>query len=80
MQANQIQAKGRRAFSLIEVLVVVAIIGLLFAVAVPVLSSSANNARQASREIIKAHLQQARAHAIATGNSVAVAIPIRNPV
>jgi Tfp pilus assembly protein FimT len=55
---------------------VMAIMAVLLAVAVPVFSNSPTNARQASREIIKAHLQQARAHAIATGTSVAVAIPV----
>ena len=78
MQAKRIHPRDRNAhaFSLMEVLAVMAIIGLLLAVAVPVFTNTANSARQASREIIKAHLQQARAHAIATGNSVAVAIPV----
>lgn len=64
------------AFSLIEILVVVAIIAVLLAAAVPMLSNFAANASQASREIVKAHLQQARAHAIASGASTAVAIPV----
>jgi len=80
MQANQCNPMARDrhapAFSLIELLTVVAIMGLLLAVAVPVISNSSSNARQTSREIIKAHLQQARAHAIATGNATAVAIPV----
>lgn len=63
------------AFSLIEVLVVMVIISILLVAAVPVFSNSSNSARQASREIIKAHLRQARAHAIATGVPTAVAIP-----
>ncbi|MGJ8634921.1 MAG: pilus assembly FimT family protein [Luteolibacter sp.] len=62
-------------FTLIEVLVVVAIIGIMLVVAVPMFSNSSNSARQASRGIIKAHLQQARAHAIASGNATAVVIP-----
>ena len=72
------KASNRRsqAFSLIELLVVIAIMGLLLAAAVPIFSNSSNNARQASREIIKAHLQRARAHAIATGTSTAVAVPV----
>jgi hypothetical protein len=49
---------------------------MLLAVAVPLLSDPSNNARQASREIIKAHLQRARAHAIASGSSTAIAIPV----
>ncbi len=63
------------AFSLIELIVVIAIISLLLVATIPVFSDSSNNARQTSREIIKAHLRQARAHAIATGVSTAVAIP-----
>lgn len=76
MQANQFHSRGRHAFSLIELLAVMVIMGILIAVAVPVFSNTSNHARQASREIIRAHLQQARAHAIATGTSTAVAIPV----
>ena len=75
MQVHHIHSRDR-AFGLIELLAVMAIIGLLLAAAVPVFSNTANSARVASREIIKAHLQQARAHAIATGTSVAVAVPV----
>ena len=64
------------AFSLVELLAVIAIMGLLMAVAVPVFSDPSNSARQASREIVMAHLQRARAHAVATGNPTAVAIPV----
>jgi prepilin-type N-terminal cleavage/methylation domain-containing protein len=64
------------AFSLIELLAVIAIIAVLLVAAVPIFSNSTNNARNASREIIKAHLQQARAHAIATSTATAVAIPV----
>ncbi|MGJ8643677.1 MAG: pilus assembly FimT family protein [Luteolibacter sp.] len=63
-------------FSLIEVLTVIAIMSILLVAAVPVLSNSLSSARQASREIIKAHLQQARAHAISSGNATALAIPV----
>lgn len=65
-------------FSLIEVLTVIAIMTILLVAAVPVLSNSSSNARQSSREIIKAHLQQARAHAISSGNATAIAIPLLN--
>ena len=70
--------KNRRvpAFSLIELLTVIAIIAVLLVAAIPMFSNSAVNASQASREIVKAHLQQARAHAIASGSSTAVAIPV----
>ncbi|MFU8892224.1 MAG: Tfp pilus assembly protein FimT/FimU [Luteolibacter sp.] len=64
------------AFSLIELLVVIAIVAILLTASVGLFSNSANQARQASRDIIKAHLQQARAHAIATGNATALAIPV----
>lgn len=79
MQANPCKPQARnrlgRAFSLIELLAVMAIMSVLLAVGIPLLSNSSNNARLASREIIGAHLQQARAHAIATGTATAVAIP-----
>ncbi|QTN32983.1 prepilin-type N-terminal cleavage/methylation domain-containing protein [Akkermansiaceae bacterium] len=68
--------RRQKAFSLIELLVVIAIMAILIAAAVPVFSNTQNNARQASREIIKAHLQQARAHAIAASTPTAVAIPV----
>ncbi|MBC7980729.1 MAG: prepilin-type N-terminal cleavage/methylation domain-containing protein [Armatimonadetes bacterium] len=68
--------RHRSAFSLIELLTVMAIISILLVATIPIFSNASNNARQASREIVKAHLQQARAHAIATGNSTAVAIPV----
>lgn len=64
------------AFSLVELLAVIAIMSILLLVAVPIFTDPSNNARQASREIIKAHLQRARAHAIASGSPTAVAIPV----
>lgn len=63
-------------FSLIEILTAIAIMSVLLAAAIPVFSNSSLNARQTSREIIKAHLQQARAHAISSGNATALAIPV----
>ncbi|MEP2776776.1 MAG: prepilin-type N-terminal cleavage/methylation domain-containing protein [Luteolibacter sp.] len=63
-------------FSLIEILTVIAIMAILLVAAIPVLSNTSSNARQASREIIKAHLQQARAQAISSGNATALAIPV----
>ncbi len=64
------------AFTLVEVLVVITIISILLVAAVPIFSNTSNSARQSSREIIKAHLQQARSHAIASGNPTALAIPV----
>ena len=71
-QATQYRA---RAFSLMELLVVIAIISLLLVAAYPIFTNNSNSARNASREIIKGYLQQARAHAIASGNATALAIP-----
>ena len=76
MHFPQAQRSGTApAFSLLELLVVMAIISVLLVAAVPIFSNSSNTARIASREMIKAHLQQARSHAIATGNATAVTIP-----
>ncbi|MDP4623792.1 MAG: prepilin-type N-terminal cleavage/methylation domain-containing protein [Akkermansiaceae bacterium] len=65
-------------FSLLEMLVVISIMAILIVAAIPVFANTSSNARQASREIIKAHLQQARAHAISSGNATALAIPVLN--
>jgi len=64
------------AFSLVELLAVIAIMAVLLAVAVPIFTDPSNSARQASREIIRANLQRARAHAIASGSSTAITIPV----
>lgn len=65
------------AFSLIELLVVMAIVMILAGMAVYGLSDSTQNARRTSRELVRAHLQQARAHAIATRSQTALIIPAR---
>jgi len=70
------QTSGASAFSLIEMLVVMGIISLLLVAAYPIFSNNSNTARNASREILKGHLQQARAHAISAGNATAIAFPI----
>lgn len=81
MQAvrNQ-QAAGSRSggFSLIELLVVMGIISVLLVAAFPIFTNNSNSARNASREIIKGYIQQARAHAIASGTPTALAIPVLN--
>jgi prepilin-type N-terminal cleavage/methylation domain-containing protein len=64
------------AFSLVELMAVIAIMAILLAVAVPIFTDPSNSARQASREIIRANLQRARAHAIASGSSTAITIPV----
>ena len=66
------------AFSLIELLVVIAIVLTLGGIAISGLSNSSHTARQNSRELVKAHLQQARAHAIATRATTALVIPIKS--
>lgn len=68
--------RAASAFSLVELLAVIAIMAVLLAVSAQFFSNSSNHARQASRDIIKAHLQQARAHAIASGKTTAVVIPV----
>ncbi len=74
---SPLQERTRRlpGFSLIELLAIMAIISILLVAAVPIFSNSSNAARQASRELVKAHLQQARSHAVSTGRATAVAIP-----
>jgi prepilin-type N-terminal cleavage/methylation domain-containing protein len=69
-----------KAFSLTELLAVLAIMSILLVATVPLFANSSNSARQASREIIKVHLNQARAHAISTNTSTAVVIPVIDSV
>jgi type II secretory pathway pseudopilin PulG len=54
-----------------------AIVMILAGVVVSGISNSSNHARKTSREMVKTHLQQARAHAIATCNLTALIIPVR---
>ena len=68
--------RSSSAFSLVELLAVITMMAILLAVAVPIFADPSNSARQASREIIKAHLQRARSHAIASGSPTAIAIPV----
>lgn len=69
---------GLSAFSLIELLAVIAIVMILSGIAVLGLAGSSLNARKASREIFNAHLNQARAHAIASRKSTALIIPTKD--
>lgn len=55
-------------------LVVIVVIVLLLLTGAPLLSDSSVNARQTSREIVRTHLQQARAQAIASERATAVII------
>lgn len=71
-----VSARLPLGFSLVELLVVIVIISILLVVAVPIFSKSSDNARRGSKEIIKAHLQQARAYAIANDQATAVVIPV----
>lgn len=76
IKAQQPAPKKRRSggFSLVELLVVIAIISILLVVGFPIFVNNANSARQSSREIVKAQLQQARSHAIASGIPTAIAV------
>ncbi len=65
----------QNAFTLVEFLVVMTIITILLAVGIPLLSDPSASARKSTRDIVRAQLQQARAHSIATGNPTAVMIP-----
>lgn len=69
---------GLPAFSLIELLSVIAIVMVLAGIVVFALSGSSLNARKTSREIFSAHLKQARAHAISSRDLTAVIIPTQN--
>jgi prepilin-type N-terminal cleavage/methylation domain-containing protein len=71
-------ANERSAFTIIELLTVIGMLSILAAIAVPVWSGSRLNAKQACRGLIRAHLQQTRAHAIASRNATAMVIPTRN--
>lgn len=59
-------------------LIVMGVISILAAIAVPVWSGSKLHGKQACRELIRAELQQARAHAIASRNPTALVIPMRD--
>ena len=63
-------------FTLVELLVVIGILAILIGGSVAMMPDNSASARQASREILRAHLQQARAHAIATGIPTAVLFPV----
>lgn len=65
----------KQAFTLVELLVVLAIISILTAVGIPLLSDPSNSARKSARDLVRSQLQQARAHAIATGTTTSVMIP-----
>lgn len=67
-------SRNRPGFTLVELLSVIVIVTLLMLAGVPLLSDSSTNGRQTSREILRAHLQQARGHAIASGRTTSVII------
>lgn len=64
----------RQGFTLVELLAVIAVIVLLMVAGIPLLSDPSTHGRQTSREILRAHLQQARGHAIASGRATAMII------
>ena len=63
---------GLKAFSLVEMLVVMVILVILLIAAVPIFLKTSARARQSSREIVKGHLMRARSHSIATCGNTAV--------
>ncbi len=65
-------AREARGFSLTELMVVMVILAALLVAAAPVFMKSSTKARQASREVVKGHLNRARSHAIATQQATAV--------
>lgn len=67
--------KGVKAFSLVEMLVVMVILVILLIAAAPMFLKTSARARQTSREIVKGHLMRARSHSIATGGTTAVIFP-----
>ncbi len=62
-----------QGFTLFEILIVLGILALLLGISLPALSNSSGNARMTSFELIQAHLQQARAHAISSGKPTVIA-------
>lgn len=64
-----------RGFTLVELLVVIAIMGILIAVGMQAFTDPANSARKSAGDVLRGHLQEARAHAIATGNLTCVLFP-----
>jgi|GEM_PF-2328238 len=66
------------AFSLVELLVVIAIISVMLAVAASVMSPSDGRGTSIARDIVVAHLHQARSNAISTGTPTAVVIAPAN--
>ena len=65
------RAEGARGFTLIEMMVVIAIIGIILAIALPAYSSwRERTALRSAADALMAHLKQARHLAIAENRSV----------
>ena len=56
-----------------------ALVMILIGITTAGISNASHHARKTSREIVRAHLQQARAHAISSRNLTAIVIPAGGP-
>lgn len=65
---------SRRGFTLMEMLVVVAIIGGLLTILIPTFGANETQKRRAANDLVMSHLVQARSKAIALGDEIAVVI------
>lgn len=75
IEVTSVRLADLRAFTLVEMMVVLVIITILLAVGVPLFSDPPNSGRKASGDLLRSHLQQARAHSIATGTPTSVLFP-----
>lgn len=65
---TDVKDRGRRGFTLIELMIVMVILGIAAAVAVPMMSSAASMQIRAAGNIVAADLEYAKSMAISRGN------------